>query len=63
VRALLIDFDETACLQDASEMLLDAFGEPDWKRFDDAVDRGEMSFRERTSTKPRCSAPAWDGSR
>jgi 2-hydroxy-3-keto-5-methylthiopentenyl-1-phosphate phosphatase len=46
VRALLVDFDGTACLQDVSEMLLDAFGEPEWKRFDDAVDRGEMGLRE-----------------
>ena len=46
VRALLVDFDGTACLQDVSEMLLDAFGEPQWERFDDAVDRGEMGLRE-----------------
>jgi 2-hydroxy-3-keto-5-methylthiopentenyl-1-phosphate phosphatase len=46
VRALLVDFDGTACLQDVSEMLLDAFGEPGWERFDDAVDHGEMGLRE-----------------
>jgi 2-hydroxy-3-keto-5-methylthiopentenyl-1-phosphate phosphatase len=46
VKALLVDFDGTACLQDVSEMLLDAFGEPAWERFDDAVDRGEMGLRE-----------------
>jgi 2-hydroxy-3-keto-5-methylthiopentenyl-1-phosphate phosphatase len=46
VRALLVDFDGTACLQDVSEMLLDAFGEPGWDRFDDAVDRGEVGLRE-----------------
>jgi 2-hydroxy-3-keto-5-methylthiopentenyl-1-phosphate phosphatase len=46
VRALLVDFDGTACLQDVSELLLDAFGEPGWERFDDAVDRGEMGLRE-----------------
>ena len=46
VRALLVDFDGTACLQDVSEMLLDAFGEPEWKAFDEAVDRGEMGLRE-----------------
>ena len=46
VRALLVDFDGTACLQDVSGMLLDAFGEPEWERFDDAVDRGEMGLRE-----------------
>jgi 2-hydroxy-3-keto-5-methylthiopentenyl-1-phosphate phosphatase len=46
IRALLVDFDGTACLQDVSEMLLDAFGEPDWKAFDDAVDRREMGLRD-----------------
>lgn len=46
VRALLVDFDGTACLQDVSEMLLDAFGDPGWKALDDAVDRGEMGLRE-----------------
>jgi len=46
VKALLVDFDGTACLQDVSELLLDAFGEPGWERFDDAVDRGEMGLRE-----------------
>jgi 2-hydroxy-3-keto-5-methylthiopentenyl-1-phosphate phosphatase len=46
VRALLVDFDGTVCLQDVSEMLLDAFGDPDWERFDDAVDRGEIGFRD-----------------
>jgi len=46
VKALLGDFDGTACLQDVSEHLLDAFGEPGWERFDDAVDAGEMGLRE-----------------
>ena len=46
VRALLVDFDGTACVQDMSEMLLDRFGEPGWGRFDEAVDRGEMGLRE-----------------
>ena len=46
VRALLVDFDGTACLQDVSELLLDAFGQAEWKRFDEAVDRGEMGLRE-----------------
>jgi 2-hydroxy-3-keto-5-methylthiopentenyl-1-phosphate phosphatase len=45
-KALLVDFDGTACLQDVSELLLDAFGEPGWERFDDAVDTGEMGLRE-----------------
>jgi 2-hydroxy-3-keto-5-methylthiopentenyl-1-phosphate phosphatase len=46
VKALLVDFDGTACLQDVSELLLDGFGEPGWERFDDAVDTGEMGLRE-----------------
>jgi hypothetical protein len=46
VRALVVDFDGTACLQDVSEELLEAFGEPNWPEFDDAVDRGEMGLRE-----------------
>jgi 2,3-diketo-5-methylthio-1-phosphopentane phosphatase len=46
VRALVVDFDGTACLQDVSEELLIAFGEPSWPELDDAVDRGEMGLRE-----------------
>jgi len=46
VRALVVDFDGTACLQDVSEELLQAFGEPTWPEFDEAVDRGEMGLRE-----------------
>jgi 2,3-diketo-5-methylthio-1-phosphopentane phosphatase len=46
VKALLVDFDGTACLQDVSELLLDAFGQRGWERFDDAVDAGEMGLRE-----------------
>ncbi len=46
VRALVIDFDGTACLQDVSEELLIAFGDPSWPGYDDAVDRGEMGLRE-----------------
>ena len=43
-RALLVDFDGTACLQDVSELLLVAFGEPGWERFDEAVDRGDIGL-------------------
>ena len=46
VRALVVDFDGTACLQDVSEELLIAFGDPSWPDYDDAVDRGEMGLRE-----------------
>lgn len=46
IRALLVDFDGTACLQDVSELLLDRFGDPGWESYDEAVDRGEMGLRE-----------------
>jgi 2-hydroxy-3-keto-5-methylthiopentenyl-1-phosphate phosphatase len=52
VKALLGDFDGIACLQDVSEHLLDAFGEPGWERFDDAVDAGEMGVREGADELP-----------
>lgn len=44
--ALLVDFDGTICLQDVSEMLLDAFGTTGWERFDEAVDRHEIGLRD-----------------
>ena len=56
VKALLVDFDGTACLQDVSELLLDAFGEPGWERFDDAVDTGEMGLREAARAPGRDAA-------
>ena len=46
VRALVVDFDGTACLQDVSEELLTRFGDPSWPEYDAAVDRGEMGLRE-----------------
>jgi len=46
IGALVVDFDGTACLQDVSEELLVAFGDPSWPEYDDAVDRGEMGLRE-----------------
>lgn len=46
IAALVVDFDGTACLQDVSEVLLDAFGEPGWEAYDEAVDRGEIGLRE-----------------
>ncbi|MGQ0669629.1 MAG: HAD-IB family phosphatase [Actinomycetota bacterium] len=46
IGALLVDFDGTACAADVSEVLLDAFGEPGWEAYDEAVDRGEMGLRE-----------------
>jgi 2-hydroxy-3-keto-5-methylthiopentenyl-1-phosphate phosphatase len=46
VRAVLVDFDGTACLQDVSEVLLEEFGDPGWARYDELVDRGAMGLRE-----------------
>jgi 2-hydroxy-3-keto-5-methylthiopentenyl-1-phosphate phosphatase len=46
VRALVVDFDGTACLQDVSEELLVAFGDPGWPEYDHMVDHGEMGLRE-----------------
>ncbi|MBI4261058.1 MAG: HAD-IB family phosphatase [Actinobacteria bacterium] len=46
IGAVLIDFDGTACPHDVSEELLEAFGEPGWIAYDEAVDRGEMGLRE-----------------
>ena len=46
IASLLIDFDGTACPQDVSEELLDAFGEGDWRAYDDAVDRRELGLRQ-----------------
>jgi len=46
IRALLADFDGTACPHDVSEALLDEFGDGDWGAYDDAVDRGEIGLRQ-----------------
>ena len=46
IASLLIDFDGTACPFDVSEELLDAFGDGDWRVYDDAVDRGELGLRQ-----------------
>jgi len=46
IASLLIDFDGTACPNDVSEELLDAFGEGDWRRYDDEVDRGALGLRQ-----------------
>jgi len=45
VAAVLVDFDGTACLHDAAEHLLMAFGGPSWSELDDAVERGEIGLR------------------
>jgi 2-hydroxy-3-keto-5-methylthiopentenyl-1-phosphate phosphatase len=46
VRAIVVDFDGTACTSDVSEVLLDVFGDPSWPMYDEMVDRGEMGLRE-----------------
>ena len=46
VRAILVDFDGTASLDDVSEVLLQEFGDPGWPLYDELVDRGEMGLRE-----------------
>jgi len=46
IASVLIDFDGTACPFDVSEELLTAFGSGDWRRYDDAVDRGELGLRQ-----------------
>jgi 2-hydroxy-3-keto-5-methylthiopentenyl-1-phosphate phosphatase len=44
--SVLVDFDGTACPRDVSEELLDAFGDGDWRSYDEAVDRGEIGLRQ-----------------
>jgi len=46
VRAVLVDFDGTACLDDVSEVLLEEFGDPGWPLYDELVDQGAMGLRE-----------------
>jgi len=46
VRAVLVDFDGTACLHDVAEHLLERFGDPSWPDYDDAETRGEIGSRE-----------------
>ena len=46
VRSVLVDFDGTACLHDVAEDLMEHFGTPDWKDYDDAWARGEINTRD-----------------
>ena len=46
VRAILVDFDGTASLDDVSEVLLQEFGDPGWPLYDELVGRGEMGLRQ-----------------
>jgi 2-hydroxy-3-keto-5-methylthiopentenyl-1-phosphate phosphatase len=45
IRSILVDFDGTACPQDVSEALLDAFGDPAWRDLDAEVERGWIGLR------------------
>jgi 2,3-diketo-5-methylthio-1-phosphopentane phosphatase len=43
---LLVDFDGTIVNIDTAQVALDRFGDPDWFRIDEALERGEVSFEE-----------------
>ena len=45
VRSVLVDFDGTACLHDVAEHLMERFGEPDWREWDERWIRGEVDTR------------------
>jgi 2-hydroxy-3-keto-5-methylthiopentenyl-1-phosphate phosphatase len=45
IRSILVDFDGTACPQDVSEALLDAFGDPAWRDLDAEVEYGRIGLR------------------
>ena len=45
VRSVLIDFDGTACTHDVAEHLMDRFGEPEWREWDERWVRGEVDTR------------------
>ena len=44
--ALFVDFDGTIVNTDTAQIALDRFGDPDWRRIDQAFERGEVSFEE-----------------
>jgi 2-hydroxy-3-keto-5-methylthiopentenyl-1-phosphate phosphatase len=45
VRSVLVDFDGTACLHDVAEHLMERFGEPDWREWDERWIRGKVDTR------------------
>lgn len=45
IRSVLVDFDGTACLHDVAEHLMERFGDPDWRDYDVAWERGEIDTR------------------
>ena len=46
VASVVVDFDGTACLHDVAEHLLDEFASGDWKRLDEAWERGELGSQQ-----------------
>lgn len=46
VTSVLVDFDGTACLHDVAEHLLERFASGDWKRLDEAWERGALGSQE-----------------
>lgn len=45
VRSVLVDFDGTACVHDVAEHLMDRFGEPSWREWDERWIRREIDTR------------------
>jgi 2,3-diketo-5-methylthio-1-phosphopentane phosphatase len=45
VRSVLVDFDGTACTHDVAEHLMDRFGAPDWRDWDERWIRREVDTR------------------
>jgi 2,3-diketo-5-methylthio-1-phosphopentane phosphatase len=45
VRSVLVDFDGTACTHDVAEHLMDRFGEPEWRDWDERWIRREVDTR------------------
>lgn len=45
VRSVLVDFDGTACLHDVAEHLMDRFGRPEWRDWDERWLLGEVDTR------------------
>ena len=44
--ALFLDFDGTIVSKDTAHIAMDRFGDPNWTRIDEALERGEVSFEE-----------------
>jgi len=43
---LFVDFDGTIMKSDTAQIALDRFGNPNWMRIDEALERGEVSFED-----------------